>query len=100
MDTSSDKIITDVLQKAKKGLFIWLNSIHIRIGCLMISEGGIQLSEKLRKLLVERQIPFIPATIDIEVLRSLGFGVFGIVELIRHQKKLYAHKRPRQNTSE
>jgi NIMA (never in mitosis gene a)-related kinase len=30
----------------------------------------------------------------------LGFGVFGIVELIRYQKKLYAHKKPRQNTSE
>lgn len=81
MDTSSDEIISGVLQKAQK-------------------EGGIQLREKLRKLLVERQIPFIPATIDIEVLRSLGFGVFGIVELIRYQKKLYAHKRPRQNTSE
>lgn len=30
----------------------------------------------------------------------MGHGVFGIVELIRYQKKLYAHKRPRQNNSE
>ena len=33
-------------------------------------------------------------------MRSLGHGVFGIVELIRYEKKLYAHKRPRQNNSE
>jgi serine/threonine protein kinase len=54
----------------------------------------------LRKLLVERQIPFIPLTTEIESLRPLGYGVFGLVELIRYQKKLYAHKKPRQNTSE
>jgi serine/threonine protein kinase len=54
----------------------------------------------LRRLLVERQIPFIPLTTEIEPLRTLGYGVFGFVELIRYQKKLYAHKKPRQNTSE
>ncbi|CAF5098517.1 unnamed protein product [Rotaria sp. Silwood1] len=82
MDNSSkEKVITEVLQKAYK-------------------EGGIVLKEKLRKLLVERKVPFIPVTNEIESLRPLGHGVFGIVELIRYEKKLYAHKRPRQNTSE
>jgi len=78
---SQEKIISEALQKAHK-------------------EGGFALKEKLRKLLVERQISFIPVTTEIEALRPLGYGVFGIVELIRYQKKLYAHKKPRQNTSE
>lgn len=54
----------------------------------------------MHRLLIERRIPFIPPTVEIESLRSLGHGVFGIVELIRYQKKLYAHKRPRQNNIE
>lgn len=58
------------------------------------------MKDKLYKLLVERRIPFIPLTTEIESLRSLGYGVFGIVELIRYQKKLYAHKKPRQSTAE
>ncbi|CAF0870611.1 unnamed protein product [Rotaria sordida] len=80
-NSSNEKIITDVLQKAQK-------------------EGGITLKEKLRKLLVERHIPHIPVIDEVESLRPLGHGVFGIVELIRYKKKLYAHKRARQNTSE
>ncbi|CAF0963757.1 unnamed protein product [Adineta steineri] len=78
---TKEKTINEVLQKAQK-------------------EGGVVLKEKLRKLLVERNIPFIPLTTKIDSLRSLGYGVFGIVELIRYQKKLYAHKRPRQTTNE
>jgi serine/threonine protein kinase len=33
-----------------------------------------------------------------EVLKTLGYGVFGIVELVRYQKVLYAHKRPQADT--
>ncbi|CAF1029640.1 unnamed protein product [Rotaria sp. Silwood1] len=82
MDTSlNDKIIAEALQKAQK-------------------DGGIVLKEKLRKLLVERRIPFIPLTSETESLGPLGDGTFGMVELIRYKKKLYAHKRARQNTRE
>ncbi|UJR30735.1 hypothetical protein I4U23_018255 [Adineta vaga] len=78
---TKEQIVNEILPRAQK-------------------EGGNVLREKLRKLLVERQIPFIPLTTEIESLRSLGYGVFGIVELIRYQKKLYAHKRARQTTNE
>lgn len=82
MDTSSnEQIINVALQRAQK-------------------EGGGGLREKLRKLLVDRQIPFIPPSTEIESLRSLGYGTFGAVELICYQKKLYAHKKPKQQTSE
>jgi serine/threonine protein kinase len=53
---------------------------------------------KLRKLLVERQIPFLSSTNDMEVIKPLGYGVFGIVELVRYQKILYAHKKPQADT--
>jgi len=53
------------------------------------------MREKLRKLIVERQIPFIPlATDDVEFRKSIDIGSYGIVELVRYQKKLYAHKKP------
>lgn len=54
----------------------------------------------MKILLVERKIPYIPIATEIESLISLGNGVFGLVELIRYQKKLYAHKRARQKTKE
>ncbi|CAF3437463.1 unnamed protein product, partial [Rotaria sp. Silwood2] len=82
MDSSlKEQIIAEALQKAQK-------------------DGGIGLKEKLRKLLVERQIPFIPLANEIESLGPLGDGTFGMVELIRYKKKLYAHKRARQHTRE
>ena len=61
-------------------------------------DGGTLLRDRLRKLLIDRQIPFIPITTDVDPLRVLGRGVFGCVELIRYQKKLYARKRPLQST--
>ncbi|CAF3065858.1 unnamed protein product, partial [Rotaria sp. Silwood2] len=82
MDSSSkEQIIAGALQKAQK-------------------EGGIGLKEKLRKLLVERHIPFIPVAVEVQSLRTLGYGVFGMVDLICYEKKLYAHKKARQPTSE
>jgi serine/threonine protein kinase len=50
-------------------------------------------------LLFERKIPFLPSTNETEFVRQVSYGSFGIIELIRYQKKLYAHKRPLQNSS-
>jgi serine/threonine protein kinase len=58
------------------------------------------MREKLRTLLIQRQIPFLSSTDNMEVLKLLGSGTFGIVEVVRYQKKLYAHKRPLYETPE
>lgn len=68
------------------------------VNSTLFLDGGLAMRERLRKLLIDRQIPFIPPTVELESLRPLGRGVFGLVELIRHQKKLYARKRPLQST--
>ncbi|CAF1511258.1 unnamed protein product [Rotaria magnacalcarata] len=82
MDTfESDRIIAELLEKAEK-------------------DRDFPLKEKLKILLVDRKIPYIPVTTKIESLCTLGTGVFGVVELINYQKKLYAHKRARQKTRE
>lgn len=60
--------------------------------------GYNQENEKrLQKLLNERQIPYIPSKSNLEFRKSISSGAFGIVDLVRYQKKLYAHKRPRSN---
>lgn len=45
----------------------------------------------------ERLIRYIPSKNDLELRKSISSGAFGIVDLVRYQKKLYAHKRPRTN---
>jgi serine/threonine protein kinase len=35
-----------------------------------------------------------------ECRKLIGSGTYGIIELVRYQKQLYAHKKPRHNTSE
>jgi serine/threonine protein kinase len=56
------------------------------------------MQEKLQKLLNERQIPFLlPNNNNMEFRKILGTGTFGRVDLVRYQKKLYAHKRPLVN---
>ncbi|CAF3297721.1 unnamed protein product [Rotaria socialis] len=82
MDTSeTDRTIAELLEKAEK-------------------DRDFTLKEKLKILLADRKIPYIPITTKIESLCPLGNGVFGVVELINYQKKLYAHKRARQKTRE
>jgi serine/threonine protein kinase len=50
-------------------------------------------------LLVERQIPFLSPTDNMKVLKIIGSGVFGVVELVDYQNKIYAHKRSQYNVS-
>ena len=54
----------------------------------------------MQKLIVERQIQFISEEKEIKSLRSLGTGAFGTVELIRYDRKLYAHKRSIRQSSD
>jgi serine/threonine protein kinase len=62
--------------------------------------GDRNMREKLRKLLNERRIPFLLPKNEMEFRKPIASGSFGIVELVRYQKKLYAHKRTRQNSNE
>lgn len=52
------------------------------------------IQEKLRKLLIERQIPSIPQTNKLKISKLIDSGRFGIVELVFYKKELYAHKKP------
>ena len=39
-------------------------------------------------------MPFLSPKNDLEFRKSISSGSFGIVDVVRYQKKLYAHKRP------
>ncbi|CAF0921104.1 unnamed protein product [Rotaria sordida] len=115
MDVSSnEQIIVGAIQKAQKdGGIVLKEKLRKRS---FIKDAKVMGEEKRSKtkckllprrsvwmvprLLVERQIPCISVTDEIESLRPLGDGTFGMVELIRYKRKLYAHKRARQNTRE
>jgi len=56
-------------------------------------KGNIPLKERLRKLLIERKVKYVPLDGKIETVKQLGKGAFGQVHLVRYQGKLFAHKR-------
>ncbi|CAF1215440.1 unnamed protein product [Adineta steineri] len=58
--------------------------------------------DKLYKLLLERKIPYLLSsdkTDEMEIIKPIGEGAFGIVQLVRYRNRIYAHKRPRSNLS-
>ncbi|UJR30734.1 hypothetical protein I4U23_018254 [Adineta vaga] len=54
--------------------------------------------EKLQKLLIDRQIPYLSSNDSLEVLKGLGIGTFGKVEIVCYQNRLYAYKHPIYNS--
>jgi hypothetical protein len=55
------------------------------------------MREKLQKLLNECKISYLLTTNNIEFRKFIASGSYGIVELVRYEKKLYAHKKPIAN---
>lgn len=79
MDTNKrDRLITDGLGKKH--------------------ENGI--SEKLKQLNHQHQIDFLPADTKLDHRKMIDAGAFGVVDLVRYEKKLYAHKHAKTNSYE
>lgn len=66
-----------------------LNFIYL----FFLVENDHEICEKLKELNHQHKIDFLRETSEVAHRKIIDAGSFGIVDLVRYEKKLYAHKR-------